>query len=152
MGAAPSPGRAGYGRADRLGEPAVGVAGGQGDAGQAAVHAGSVKGTTSPCVLHTFCDRSAQAERYVLPEKHTTGGSQMRLARFGCRWGQGASLSSPEHTEPSLTPAVSRRAGTADLRAPRPKGQGRCAMANAATEGIAHDDVSRADARNGGNC
>ena len=66
--------------------------------------------------------------------------------------GPGASVSSPEHTEPSLTPAVSRRTGTADLRAPRPKGQGRCAMANAVTEGIPHDDVSRADARNGGNC
>ena len=74
MGAAPSPGRAGYGRADRLGEPAVGVAGGQGDAGQAAVHAGSVKGTTSPCVLHTFSDRSAQAEGYVVPESTRRAG------------------------------------------------------------------------------
>ena len=31
-----------------------------------------------------------------------------------------------KHTEPSLTPAVNRRAGAADLRTQRPDGQGRC--------------------------
>jgi catechol 2,3-dioxygenase-like lactoylglutathione lyase family enzyme len=30
--------------------------------------------------------------------------------------------------------------------------QGRCAIATAATEGLPHDDVTRADARNGGSC
>ena len=120
-------------------------------AGKIGNSGGVAEGTRSPCALHTICDRSAQAEGYVC-RKHTTGGSRMRLARFGCRWGRRASLSSPERTEPSLTPAVSRRAGTADLRTQRPYGQGRCAMANAATEGIPHDDVSGGGARNGGNC
>jgi hypothetical protein len=36
VGAAPLPGRAGHGGADRLGQAAVGVGGDQGDAGQAA--------------------------------------------------------------------------------------------------------------------
>ena len=35
----------------------------------------SVKGTRSPCVLHTFCDRSAQAEGYVVPESTRRAGA-----------------------------------------------------------------------------
>jgi len=118
---------------------------------RSATQAGLLKGLD----LHVLSTPSAigpRRRRVMFCRKHATGGSRMRLARFGCRWGRRASLSSPERTEPSLTPAVSRRAGTADLRAPRPKGQGRCAMANTATEGIPHDDVSRVGARNGGNC
>ena len=45
-----------------------------------------------------------------------------------------------------------RQPGTADLQTQRPNGQGRYAMANAATEGIPHDNVSRSGARDGGNC
>jgi len=35
----------------------------------------SVKGTRSPCALHIFCDRSAQAEGYVVPESTRRAGA-----------------------------------------------------------------------------
>src|SRR5690349_13736733 len=47
-----------------------------------------------------------------------------------------------KHTEPALAPIMSRRTGAADLRAQRPRGHGQCAIANAATKGIPHDDVT----------
>src|SRR6516225_1204054 len=93
--------------------------GGAGLSARSAAQAGLLNGTRSPCVLHTICGRPALAE-VTFARKHPTGGGRMRLARFGCRWGWGTSLSSREHTRPSLTPAVSRRAGTADLRTQRP--------------------------------
>lgn len=79
------------------------------------------------------------------------GLGRMRLVRFGCRSGGGTSLSSGKQTEPALTPIMRQRTGAAGLRAQRPRGQGQCAIANAATKGIPHDDVTRAGARNGRN-
>ena len=47
----------------------------------------------SMCSPHHL--RPARAgRRLYLAGKHTTGRGRMRLARFGCRWGRGASLSS----------------------------------------------------------
>src|SRR5215469_11933565 len=112
---------------------------------------GVADGTRPPCVLHTFCDRSAQAEVTFCRKAHDGRGPDA-AGEIRVQVGLGTSLSSRKHTGPSLTPAVSRRAGAADLRTHRPYGQGRCATANAATEGIPHDDVSRAGARSGGNC
>ena len=36
--------------------------------------------------------------RLPIARKHPTGGGRMRLARFGCRWGWGTSLSKPAST------------------------------------------------------
>ena len=126
--------------------------GGAGLSARSAAQAGLLNGTRSPCVLHTICGRPALAE-VTYCQKAPDGRGPDAAGEIRMQVGLGNQLEQAgKHTEPSLTPAVNRRAGAADLRTQRPDGQGRCAMANAATEGILHDDVSRAGARNGGNC
>jgi hypothetical protein len=96
--------------------------------------------------------RPARAGRRLrLTGKHTTGWGRMRPAKFGCRWGGGTSLSRRQTYQAGFDANDEPRTGAADLRAQRPRGQGQCAIANAATNGIPHDDGTRAGARNGGN-